>query len=102
MGQSSLKRAKISRIPVSVLLEGEIKMWLNMLHRGLRLRMKARSAWASEFKRAISSEIFSLIFQNVKKALSAYGVSYKEEKHTDVIYYHRENRLIRDLPSYLS
>ena len=58
--------------------------------------MKARSAWTVEFKRAMSSEIFSLIFQNVKKARSAYGVSYKEEKHTDVIYYHRENRLIRD------
>ena len=58
--------------------------------------MKARSAWTVEFKRAMSSEIFSLIFQNVKKARCAYGVSYKEEKHTGVIYYHRENRLIRD------
>ena len=96
VGQSSLKRAKMSRIPASAVLEGEVKMWLKMLHRRLSPRMKARSAWTVEFKRAMSSEIFSLIFQNVKKARSAYGVSYKEEKHTGVIYYHRENRLIRD------
>ena len=44
----------------------------------------------------MSSEIFCLIFQCVKKARSAYGVSHKEEKHTDVIYYQRETRLIRD------
>ena len=96
VGQSSLKRAKMSRIPASAVLEGEVKMWLKMLHRRLSPRMKARSAWTVEFKRAMSSEIFSLIFQCVKKARSAYGVSYKEEKHTDVIYYQRETRLIRD------
>ena len=96
VGQSSLKRAKMSRIPASAVLEGEVKMWLKMLHRRLSPRMKARSTWTVEFKRAMSSEIFSLIFQCVKQAHSAYGVSYKEEKHTDVIYNHRETRLIRD------
>ena len=44
----------------------------------------------------MSSEIFSLILQSVKEARSAYGVLHKEEKHTDIIYYNRENRLIRD------
>ena len=95
VSQSSLKRAKMSRIPASPVLEGEVKIWLKMLHRRLSPRMKARSAWTVEFKRAMSSEIFSSIFQCVKKARS-YGFSYKEEKHTDVIYYHRDTRLIRD------
>ena len=81
VSQSSLKRAKMSRIPASAVLEGEVKMWLKMLHRRLSPRMKARSAWTVEFKRAMSSEIFSLIFQCVKKARS-YGFSYKEERHT--------------------
>ena len=70
-------------------------LFSKMLHRLLCPRIKARSAWIVEFKRAMSSEIFSLIFQCVKKARS-YGFSYKEEKDTDVIYYHRETRLIRD------
>ena len=96
VGQSSLKRAKMSQIPATALLEGEVKMWLKMLHRRLSPRMKARSAWTVEFKRAMSSEIFSLILQMVKKACSAYGVVHNEEKHTDIIYYNRENRLIRD------
>ena len=95
VSQISLKRAKMSRIPASAVLEEEVKMWLKMLHRRLSPRMKARSAWTVEFKRAMSSEIFSLIFQCVKKARS-YGFSYKEEKDTDVIYYHRETRLIRN------
>ena len=67
-----------------------------MLHRRLTPRMKARSAWTVEFKRAMSSEIFSLILQSVKKARCSYGVLHKEEKHMDIIYYNRENRLIRD------
>ena len=58
--------------------------------------MKARNAWMVEFKRAISLEIFTLILQGVKKAHSAYGVFYKEEKHADTISYERENRLNRD------
>ena len=58
VGQSSLKRAKMSRIPASALLEGEVKMWLKTLYRRLSSRMKARSAWTAEFKRAMSSEIF--------------------------------------------
>ena len=38
-------------------------LFSKMLHRLLCPRMKARSAWIVEFKRAMSSEIFSLIFQ---------------------------------------
>ena len=49
-GQNSLERAKLSRIPGSALLEGEVKIWLKMLHRRLSARMKARSAWTVEFK----------------------------------------------------
>ena len=62
VGQSSLKRAKMSRIPASAVLEGEVKMWLKMLHRRLSPRMKA-----VEFKRAMSSEIFFLNFSVCKK-----------------------------------
>ena len=96
VGQSSLKRAKTSQISATALLEGEVKMWLKMVNRRLSPRMKARNAWTVEFKRAISAEIFSLILRSVKEARSAYGVLYKEEKHRDIIYYNRENRLIRD------
>lgn len=73
-------------------------MALKMLHRRLTPRMKAHSAWTVEFKRAMSSEIFSLIVQSVKKACSAYGVWHKEEKHADIICYDQQNmyRLIRD------
>ena len=66
-GQNSLKRAIMSRIPVSALLEGEVKIWLKMLHRHLSPRMKARGAWTVEFKWAMSSEIFSIILQSVKR-----------------------------------
>ena len=84
VGQSSLKRAKMSLIPASAVLEGEVKIWLKMLHRRLSPRMKARSAWTVELKRAMSSEIFSLILHSVKKACSAYGVSHKEERSTQI------------------
>lgn len=71
-------------------------MWLNMLH----MRLSPKNEGPKRLDRRVQTGDvlgnFSLIFQNVKKARSAYGVSYKEEKHTDVIYYHRENRLIRD------
>lgn len=95
-GQSSLKRARMSQLQAAALLEGEIKIWLKMIYRRLIPRMKARNAWMVEFKRAISLEIFTLILQGVKKAHSAYGVFYKEEKHADTISYERENRLNRD------
>ena len=39
VGQSSLKRAKMSRIPASALLEGEVKIWLKMLRRRLSPRI---------------------------------------------------------------
>jgi len=64
-------------------LEGEVKIWLKMLHRRLSPRIKTRTNWTVEFKRAMSSGIFSLILQSVKKAGSAYGVSHKEEKLPD-------------------
>ena len=38
VGQNSLKRTIMSRIPVSALLEGEVKIWLKMLHRRLSPR----------------------------------------------------------------
>ena len=41
VGQSSLKQAKMSQIPVTALLEGEVKMWLKMVNRRLSPRMKA-------------------------------------------------------------
>jgi len=64
----------MSQISASALLEGEVKIWLKMLHRLLSPRIKACSIWTVEFKRAMSSGIFSLILQSVKKAGSAYGV----------------------------
>ena len=66
-----------------------------MIYRRLIPRMKVRNTWMVEFKRAISSEIFTLILPGVKKARSAYGVFYKEENHADTISHDRENRLIR-------
>lgn len=84
----------MSQIPATALLEGEVKMWLKMLHRRLSPRMKARSAWTVEFKRAMSSEIFSLILQMVRPV--PLMVLCTTKKNTDIIYYNRENRLIRD------
>ena len=43
VGQSSLKRVKMSRNPASALLEGEVKIWLKMLHRHFSPTIKARS-----------------------------------------------------------
>ena len=82
--QSSLERVRQSQISAASLIEGEVKIWLKMIHRRLSPRMKARNAWRIEVKRAMPSEVFgALILQAVKKARSAYGVSYKEEKLVD-------------------
>ena len=95
--QSSLERVRQSQISAASLIEGEVKIWLKMIHRRLSPRMKARNAWRIEVKRAMPSEVFgALILQAVKKARSAYGVSYKEEKLVDTISYNSENRLLRD------
>ena len=65
-------------------------MWQNMLHR----RLSPKNEGPKRLDRRVQTG--DVLGNFLKKARSAYGVSYKEEKHTDVIYYHRENRLIRD------
>ena len=95
-GQNSLEEALRSRIEVAPILEGELKMWLQMINRRLRPQMKVRNGWMLEFRRAMPLQVFTLILEAVKKARSAYGVTCKEEKLT-TISYDREKRLIRDL-----
>ena len=72
-----------------------------MINRRLSPRMKARNAWRVQFKRAMSTEVFSLILQAVKRARSSYSVVQRGEQD----YLERENRLVRDfskLPQLLS
>ena len=95
-GQSSLEQVRKLQLSAAAFLEGEIKMWLKMIHRCLSPRMKARNAWTVEFKWAMLPEVFNLILQALKMAHSAYGVSYRENKHVDNISYVHENRLLKD------
>ena len=96
-GQSSLERAIRSQIEAAPLLEGELKIWLQMINRRLSPRMKVRNGWMLEFRRAMPLQVFTLILEAIKKARSTYGVTCKEEKLITTILYDRENRLIRDL-----
>jgi len=96
-GQSSLERAIKSQIEAAPLLEGELKIWLQMINRRLSPRMKVRSGWMLEFRHAMPLQVFTLILEAIKKARSTYGVTCKEEKLITTISYDRENRLIRDL-----
>lgn len=96
-GQNSLERALRSQIEAAPLLEGELKIWLQMIDRRLRPQMKVRNGWMLEFRRAMPLQVFTLILEAIKKARSTYGVTCKEEKLITTISYDRENRLIRDL-----
>ena len=80
-GQNSLERAKLSRIPALALLEGEVKIWLKMLHRRLSARMKACSAWSVEFKRAMSSDIFFNSTQCEKRPFLLWCFTQRRETH---------------------
>ena len=44
-GQNSLEQALRSQTEVAPLLEGELKMWLQMINRRLRPQMKVRNGW---------------------------------------------------------
>ena len=59
--------------------------------------MKAHNAWQIEFKRDIPIQVFSLFLKAVRKARSAFGVSYTETKKAISIQYTEKKRLIRDL-----
>ena len=96
-GKSSLERAIRSQIEAAPLLEGEMKIWLQMINRRLSPRMKVRDGWSLEFRRAMPLQVFTLIFEAVKKTRSTYGVTCKEENLITTISYDRENRLVRDL-----
>ena len=61
-----------------------LKLYSGITNKSTKQFSNCRGAWTVEFKRAMSSEIFSIILQRVKKACSAYGVSNKEEKHADM------------------
>ena len=59
--------------------------------------MKAQNAWQIEFKRDIPIQVFSLFLKAVRKARSAFGVSYTKTKKAIFIQYTEKKRLIRDL-----
>ena len=96
-GQNSLEQALRSQIELAPLLEGELKMWLQMINRRLRPQMKVCNGWMLEFRRTMPLQVLTLILEAIKKARSAYGVTCKEEKLITTISYDREKRLIRDL-----
>ena len=59
--------------------------------------MKAHNAWQIEFKRDIPIQVFSLFLKAVRKARSAFGVSYTETEKAISIQYIEKKRLIMDL-----
>ena len=93
-GQSSLERAIRSQIEAAPLLEGELKIWLQMINRRLSPRMKVRNGWMLKFRCAMPLQVFTLILEAIKKARSTCGVTCKEETLITTISYDRENRLI--------
>ena len=59
--------------------------------------MKAHNAWQIEFKQDIPIQVFSLFLKAVRKARSAFGVSYTETKKAISIQYTEKEHLIGDL-----
>ena len=59
--------------------------------------MKAHNAWQIEFKRDIPIQVFSLFLKAVRKARTAFGVTYTETRKAITIEYTEKKHLIRDL-----
>ena len=74
----------------------EIQHWIATI-KGLTPRMKAHNAWQIDFKRDIPIQVFSLFLKAVRKARSAFGLSYTETRKAICIQYTEKKRLIRDL-----
>ena len=55
------------------------------------------NAWQIEFKRDIPIQVFSLFLKAVRKARTAFGVTYTETRKAISIEYTEKKRLIRDL-----
>ena len=81
---------------LDIMLE-EIQHWIATIKRRLTPRMKAHNAWQIDFKRDIPIQVFSLFLKAVRKARSAFGVSYTETRKAISIQYTEKKRLIRDL-----
>ena len=97
VGTGSIQEVLCSQIAARDILLEEIQHWIATIKRRLTPRMKAHNAWQIEFKRDIPIQVFSLFLKAVRKARSAFGVSYTETKKAISIQYTEKKRLIRDL-----
>ena len=97
VGTGSIQEVPCSQIAARDILLQEIQHWIATIKRRLTPRMKAHNAWQIEFKRDIPIQVFSLFLKAVRKARSAFGVSYTETKKAISIQYTEKKRLIRDL-----
>ena len=97
VGTGSTEEVLCSQIGARDILFEEIHHWIATIKRRLTPGMKAHNAWQIEFKRDIPIQVFSLFLKAVRKARSAFGVSYTETKKAISIQYTEKKRLIRDL-----
>ena len=80
VGTGSIQEVLCSQIAARDILLEEIQHWIATIKRRLTPRMKAHNGWQIEFKRDIPIQVFSLFLKAVRKARSAFGVSYTETK----------------------
>lgn len=97
VGTGSIQEVLCSQIAARDIMLEEIQHWIATIKRRLTPRMKAHNAWQIDFKRDIPIQVFSLFLKAVRKARSAFGVSYTETRKAICIQYTEKKRLIRDL-----
>ena len=97
VGTESIQEVLCSQIPARDIMLEEIQHWIATIKRRLTPRMKAHNAWQIEFKRDIPIQVFSLFLKAVRKARSAFGMTYRETRKAITIEYTEKKRLIRDL-----
>ena len=104
VGTGSIQEVLCSQIAARDILLEEIQHWIATIKRRLTPRMKAHNAWQIEFKRDIPIQVFSLFLKAVRKARSAFDVSYTETKKSSFYSVHREEAsnkgLVRLGPNY--
>ena len=99
-GQDSIELCRRTDIRAGLVLEEEVKIWLQGIRRRLLPRMRTRSGWTLEIKRAMNATLFSVMFKAVKTARSDYGVSYTEGEQGHSISYTVDKRLVKDLSEF--
>ena len=97
VGTGSIQEVLCSQIVAQDIMLEEIQHWIATIKRRLTPQMKAHNAWQIDFKRDVPIQVFRLFLKAVRKARSAFGVSYTETGKAISIQYTEMKRLIRDL-----